>query len=53
MLKIVPEVPADAKVQRACSVAQATSPPPARRGCVINIKSFIKGKIDLVIGFDI
>jgi hypothetical protein len=53
MLKIVPEVLADAKVQRASSVAQATKPSSARRGCVINIKTFIKYKIDLVIGFDI
>jgi hypothetical protein len=53
MLKIVPEVLADAKDQRACSVAQATNPPPVRRGCVLNIKSFIKYKNDLVIGFDI
>jgi hypothetical protein len=53
MLKIVPEVLADAKDQRACSVAQATNPPPVRRGCVINIKNFNKDKFRLVNGFDI
>jgi hypothetical protein len=45
MVKIVPEVPADAKACLTCSVAQATRPPTAHHVCVINIKSPIKNKI--------
>jgi hypothetical protein len=49
----VPEVPADAKVQWTCSVAQATNTLPAKRACVLNVKNLIKYKFMLVIGFDI
>jgi len=53
MLKTVPELPVDAKAQQTSSVAQATRPPPAQCVSVLNMKSLIKNKFTIDIGFDI
>jgi hypothetical protein len=51
MLKIVPEVPADAKSSKACAVAQAAEQGRQRAFFASNNKNHIKNKYALVIGF--
>jgi hypothetical protein len=51
MLKIVPEVPADAKSRKACAVAQAAVPAFTTACRHSNDKNNIKNKHVLVIGF--
>jgi hypothetical protein len=53
MLKIVPEVPADAKSWRLIPVAQASRRMGPERICAVNVKSVFKYKFNLVIFFDI
>jgi hypothetical protein len=51
MLKIVPEVPADAKSCRTRAVAQVALPVLRTARCHLNDKNNIKDKHMLVIGF--
>jgi hypothetical protein len=51
MLKIVPEVPADAKICRMCAVAQVAVQCTSRAFSASNDKNNIKDKHALVIGF--